>query len=95
MNGTTQTALIVAVTAAVLGQLLGAALTVFGGWVNDYFASKRAERREERDAARQKEIGEREGRIRKESPGGLRKQELGRDGAFNGIPDGSTTLLAL
>jgi hypothetical protein len=58
-----QTALIVALTAAVLGQLLGAVLTLF--------------------------------RIRKESPGELRKQELGWDGAFNGMPDGSITLLAL
>ena len=31
----------------------------------------------------------------KESPGDLRKQKLGWDGAFDGMPDGSTTLLAL
>jgi hypothetical protein len=62
-----QTALIVALTAAILGPLFGAALTLFGGWVNDSFASNREERREERDAARQKEIWGREDRIRKES----------------------------
>jgi hypothetical protein len=31
----------------------------------------------------------------KGSPGDLRKQKLGWDGAFNGIPHGSITLLAL
>ena len=62
-----QTALIVALTAAVLGLLFGAALTLFGGWVSDYFASNREERHEERDAAWQKEIWGREDRIRKES----------------------------
>lgn len=42
-------ALLIAVGAAVVGQVLGALLTLFGGWVNDYFASKRQERQQQHE----------------------------------------------
>lgn len=58
-----QTALIVAVTAAVLGQVLGASLTVVGGLVNDYLSSRRDERRERRELKLRREQWEREDRV--------------------------------
>jgi hypothetical protein len=60
-----QTALIVAVTAAVLGQVLGASLTVVGGLVNDHLASRRDERRERRELQLRRAQWEREDRVQR------------------------------
>ena len=69
-----QTALLIAVSAAVVGQLLGAALTIVGGFVNDYFASKREERQQAREDRRQVEQREHEDHIREAQRGHQEKR---------------------
>jgi hypothetical protein len=59
-----ETALLIAVGAAVVGQVLGGLLTLFGGWVNDHFASKRLERQQEREDYNRKAQQEREDQLR-------------------------------
>lgn len=63
---TPQTALIVAVVAAVLGPVIGAVLTFIGGVINDHFASVRERRQHEREDLRRQEDREHEKRVRTE-----------------------------
>jgi hypothetical protein len=84
-----QTALIVAVTAAVLGQVLGASLTVVGGLVNDYLSSRREERREQREIHAHREQWEREDRVRKDREDRERSLQgaVARGAAYRGFMD--------
>jgi hypothetical protein len=59
-----ETALLIAVSAAVVGQILGGLLTLFGGWVNDYFASKRMERQQQYEDHKREEQEKREDQLR-------------------------------
>jgi hypothetical protein len=59
-----QTALLIAVAAAVVGQILGAALTLFGGYINDHFAHKREERQQDREDQKLTQQRQREERER-------------------------------
>jgi hypothetical protein len=59
-----ETALLIALVAAVVGQVLGGLLTLFGGWVNDHFASKRLERQQKREDSNRNAQQEREDQLR-------------------------------
>ena len=59
-----ETALLIAVSAAVVGQILGGLLTLFGGWVNDYFAGKRLERQQQYEDHKREEQQKREDQLR-------------------------------
>jgi hypothetical protein len=59
-----ETALVIAVSAAVVGQILGGLLTLFGGWVNDYFAGKRVERQQTYEDHKREEQQKREDQLR-------------------------------
>lgn len=50
-----ETALLVAATAAVLGQVLGALLTFVGSLINDYFARRREQREQDRQKREREE----------------------------------------
>ena len=88
-----QTALIVAVTAAVLGQVLGASLTVVGGLVNDYLSSRREERREQREIHAHREQWEREDRVRKDREDREKAQQgaVARGAAYRKFLDVTST----
>lgn len=58
------TALLIAVTAAILGPLLGAALNIVGGIVNDQVAHRREQRQQDREYRRLVEQQDREERQR-------------------------------
>lgn len=57
-----QTALYVAVAAAVVGPTFAVVLTAIGGFINDYFASRRERRQQEREDRRARDQREREER---------------------------------
>lgn len=59
-----QTALVVAATAAVLGQLLGALLTFVGSLINDHFTRRREQRQQEREERLREEQRAREEKLR-------------------------------
>jgi hypothetical protein len=59
-----ETALLIAVSAAVVGQVLGGLLTLFGGWVNDHYAGERMERQQKYEDHKLVEQQKREDQLR-------------------------------
>lgn len=74
-----QTALLIAVSAAIVGPIVGALLTLIGGFINDYFTRLREERQEEREYRRLKEQREYEKDIRKEQQAREEEERLYED----------------
>lgn len=59
-----ETAVLIAVSAAVVGQVLGGLLILFGGWVNDHYAGKRLERQKKYEVHKLVEQQKREDQLR-------------------------------
>jgi hypothetical protein len=59
-----ETALLIAVSAAVVGQVLGGLLTLFGGWVNDHYAAKRMDRQQKYEDEKLEKQQKREDQLR-------------------------------